>query len=79
MFDLIIDLLEGLFGPVIDSFKKLKKYKKTLKVIVAVLLFLSVCYSLFVKKLQRKEVDLRIKLVKVALRLFLSIRLLLTA
>lgn len=79
MFDLIIDLLEGLFGPVIDSFKKLKKYKKTLKVIVAVLLFLSVCYSLFVKKLQRKEVDLRIKFVKVALRLFLSIRLLVTA
>jgi hypothetical protein len=79
MFDLIIDLLEGLFGPVIDSFKKLKKYKKTLKVIVAVLLFLSVCFSLFVKKIQRKEVDLRIKLVKVALRLFLSIRLLVTA
>lgn len=79
MFDLIIDLMEGLFGPVIDSFKKLKKYKKTLKVIVAVLLFLSVCYSLFVKKLQRKEVDLRIKFVKVALRLFLSIRLLATA
>jgi len=79
MFDLIIDLMEGLFGPVIDSFKKLKKYKKTLKVIVAVLLFLSVCYSLFVKKLQRKEVDLRIKFVKVALRLFLSIRLLVTA
>ena len=42
MFDLIIDLLEGLFGPVIDSFKKLKKYKKTLKVIVAVLLFLCI-------------------------------------
>ncbi len=79
MFDLIIDLMEGLFGPVIDSFKKLKKYKKTLKVIVAVLLFLSVCYSLFVKKLQRKEVDLRIKFAKVALRLFLSIRLLATA
>jgi hypothetical protein len=79
MFDLIIDLLEGLFGPVIDSFKKLKKYKKTLKVIVAVLLFLSVCFSLFVKKIQRKEVDLRIKLVKVALRLFLSIRLSVTA
>jgi len=79
MFDLIIDLMEGLFGPIIDSFKKLKKYKKPLKVLVSVLLLISVCFSLFVKKIQTKEVDLRIKLVKVAIRLFLSIRLLLTA
>lgn len=79
MFDLIIDLMEGLFGPIIDNFKKLKKYKKTLKLIASILLFASVCFSLFVKKIRTKEVDLRIKLVKVALRLFLSIRLLLTA
>ena len=49
MFDLIIDLMEGLFGPIIDSFKKLKKYKKPLKVLVSVLLLISVCFYISIK------------------------------
>ena len=76
MIDIIIDLLsnimEGLFPAILDRFKALKKYKKRLKFIAVLILLLTMAYTIFVKGVFKRTVDLRIKFAKTIIQFILT-------
>lgn len=76
MIDIIIDLLsnimEGLFPAILDRFKTLKKYKKRLKFIAVLILLLTMAYTIFVKGVFKRTVDLRIKFAKTIIQFILT-------
>jgi hypothetical protein len=72
ILEIIGTLFEGLLPAIIDKFKTFKKYKKTLKFIMTLFLVLSLSYTIFIKGIIKKEVDIRIKYVKLILQTFIT-------